>query len=71
MPIAAIKGGPRRLGRALGVAPARRAWGLVLGARSAEALRETAAELGGRHGTRAVAMAGDHGLGAPQGPGAR
>ncbi|MFD9293308.1 SDR family NAD(P)-dependent oxidoreductase [Streptomyces sp. NPDC060030] len=59
MPVAVVTGGSKGLGRALGAALARRGWDLVLGARSAEALRSTAAELGGRHGGRVVAVAGD------------
>ncbi|MDF6021919.1 SDR family oxidoreductase [Streptomyces sp. JH34] len=59
MPVAVVTGGTKGLGRALGAALARRGWDLVLGARSAEALRSTAAELGGRHGARVVAVAGD------------
>ncbi|WP_327122399.1 SDR family oxidoreductase [Streptomyces sp. NBC_01341] len=59
MPIAMITGGSRGLGRALAAALAREGWDLVLDARSSEALGAVARDLGGRYGTRVVAVAGD------------
>lgn len=59
MPIAMITGGSKGLGRTTAAALARRGWDLVLDARSAAALGETARELGERYGTRVAAVAGD------------
>ena len=59
MPIALITGASRGLGRALGAALAQRGWDLVLDARTAGALKETAQELGSRYGGRVVAVPGD------------
>ncbi|MGW1819756.1 SDR family NAD(P)-dependent oxidoreductase [Streptomyces sp. NPDC002125] len=59
MPVAMITGGSKGLGRATAAALARRGWDLVLDARSAGALTETARELSGRYGTRVAAVAGD------------
>jgi NAD(P)-dependent dehydrogenase (short-subunit alcohol dehydrogenase family) len=58
MPVAIITGASKGLGRALGAALAERGWDLVLDARTAPVLRETAQELG-KYGTRVVAVAGD------------
>ncbi|WNZ12654.1 SDR family NAD(P)-dependent oxidoreductase [Streptomyces sp. 11x1] len=58
MPVAIITGASKGLGRALGAALAERGWDLVLDARAAGLLKETAAELSG-HGTRVEALAGD------------
>ncbi|MFE7777465.1 SDR family NAD(P)-dependent oxidoreductase [Streptomyces sp. NPDC057445] len=58
MPVAIITGGSKGLGRALGAALAQRGWDLVLDARTAAVLEETAAALE-RHGTRVVALPGD------------
>ncbi|KOV65196.1 short-chain dehydrogenase [Streptomyces sp. AS58] len=58
MPVAIITGASRGLGRALAEALAARGWDLVLDARGAEALRETAAALSA-HGTRVEALPGD------------
>jgi NAD(P)-dependent dehydrogenase (short-subunit alcohol dehydrogenase family) len=57
MRVAIITGASRGLGRALAAALAERGWGLVLTARGAAALEETARALGGR--TRVVALPGD------------
>ncbi|MFD0026265.1 SDR family NAD(P)-dependent oxidoreductase [Streptomyces sp. NPDC058382] len=59
MSVALITGASRGLGRALGAALAGRGWDLVLDARTAGALEETAQELRRRYGTRVVAVAGD------------
>ncbi|MFF1925770.1 SDR family NAD(P)-dependent oxidoreductase [Streptomyces sp. NPDC058221] len=59
MSVALITGASRGLGRALGTALAARGWDLVLDARTAGALEETAQELRSRYGRRVVAVAGD------------
>lgn len=58
MPVAIITGASKGLGRALAEALAARGWDLVLDARNAEVLRETAAVLSGQ-GTRVTALPGD------------
>ncbi|MGW9024775.1 SDR family NAD(P)-dependent oxidoreductase [Streptomyces sp. NPDC055722] len=58
MPVAIITGASKGLGRALGAALAERGWDLVLDARTAPVLAETAEELAG-HGTRVAALPGD------------
>ncbi|MDX2764048.1 SDR family NAD(P)-dependent oxidoreductase, partial [Streptomyces europaeiscabiei] len=58
MPVAIITGASKGLGRALGAALAERGWDLVLDARTAEALKEAAAELSA-YGTRVEALPGD------------
>ncbi|TLS41435.1 SDR family NAD(P)-dependent oxidoreductase [Streptomyces montanus] len=58
MPVAIITGASKGLGRALAEALAGRGWDLVLDARTAEVLQETAAALG-KHGTRVEALPGD------------
>ncbi|MEV5143361.1 SDR family oxidoreductase [Streptomyces sp. NPDC052727] len=58
MPVAIITGSSKGLGRALAEALGARGWDLVLDARGADALRETA-EAVTRHGTRVVALPGD------------
>ncbi|UYQ61390.1 SDR family NAD(P)-dependent oxidoreductase [Streptomyces peucetius] len=58
MPVAVITGASKGLGRALAEALAEQGWDLVLGARGADALKESA-ENAGRHGTRVVAVPGD------------
>ncbi|MFI8068265.1 SDR family NAD(P)-dependent oxidoreductase [Streptomyces sp. NPDC086033] len=58
MPVAIITGASKGLGRALAEALAARGWDLVLDARTAEVLKETAAALTG-HGIRVTALPGD------------
>ncbi|MFJ8947887.1 SDR family NAD(P)-dependent oxidoreductase [Streptomyces sp. NPDC102395] len=58
MPVAIITGASKGLGRALAGALAARGWDLVLDARTAEVLKETAAAVA-VHGTRVEALAGD------------
>ncbi|MFJ1734357.1 SDR family NAD(P)-dependent oxidoreductase [Streptomyces sp. NPDC088254] len=58
MPVAIITGASKGLGRALAEALAARGWDLVLDARTAEVLKETAAAVA-VHGTRVEALAGD------------
>ncbi|MFD5715365.1 SDR family NAD(P)-dependent oxidoreductase [Streptomyces pharetrae] len=58
MPVAIITGASKGLGRALAEALAGRGWDLVLDARGAAVLEETAAALAG-HGTRVTALPGD------------
>ncbi|MFJ6567375.1 SDR family NAD(P)-dependent oxidoreductase [Streptomyces sp. NPDC091292] len=60
MPVAIITGASKGLGRALGAALADSGWDLVLGARTAEVLQETAGALRA-YGTRVEAVAGDVG----------
>jgi NAD(P)-dependent dehydrogenase (short-subunit alcohol dehydrogenase family) len=58
MPVAIITGASKGLGRALAEALAERGWDLVLDARTAGVLQETAAALG-KYGTRVEALPGD------------
>ncbi|WP_189187397.1 SDR family NAD(P)-dependent oxidoreductase [Streptomyces albiflavescens] len=58
MPVAIITGASKGLGRALGRALAERGWDLVLDARTAGVLEETAVALSG-YGTRVEALPGD------------
>ncbi|MGW1626314.1 SDR family NAD(P)-dependent oxidoreductase, partial [Streptomyces sp. NPDC002172] len=58
MPVAIITGASRGLGRALAEALAARGWDLVLDARGAGVLKETAESVAG-HGTRVTALPGD------------
>ncbi|WP_406860083.1 SDR family oxidoreductase [Streptomyces sp. HUAS MG47] len=59
MSVAIVTGASRGLGRALAQALAGRGWDLVLGARTAKALEETAEAVRSAHGTRVVAVPGD------------
>ncbi|EDY66071.1 dehydrogenase [Streptomyces pristinaespiralis ATCC 25486] len=58
MAVAVITGASKGLGRALAAALAQRGWDLVLGARTADVLKESA-EHAARYGTRVVAVLGD------------
>ncbi|WP_329115193.1 SDR family NAD(P)-dependent oxidoreductase [Streptomyces sp. NBC_01465] len=58
MSVAIITGASKGLGRALAAGLAERGWDLVLDARTAGVLEETARELG-KYGSRVVAVAGD------------
>src|SRR4051812_21785685 len=58
MPVAIITGASKGLGRALGAALAERGWDLVLDARTAGVLEETAEALRA-YGTRVEALPGD------------
>ncbi|MEU9639065.1 SDR family NAD(P)-dependent oxidoreductase [Streptomyces tendae] len=58
MPVAIITGASKGLGRALAEALAARGWDLVLDARNAEVLKETATALEA-YGTRVTALPGD------------
>ncbi|MEV0322121.1 SDR family NAD(P)-dependent oxidoreductase [Streptomyces sp. NPDC050658] len=58
MPVAIITGASKGLGRALGAALAERGWDLVLDARTAAVLEESARGLA-QHGARVQAVAGD------------
>ncbi|MBW8799442.1 MAG: SDR family oxidoreductase [Streptomyces sp.] len=58
MPVAIITGASKGLGRALAEALAARGWDLVLDARGAGVLKETAEAVAG-HGTRVTALPGD------------
>ncbi|GAA3842570.1 SDR family NAD(P)-dependent oxidoreductase [Streptomyces phyllanthi] len=58
MPVAIITGASKGLGRALGAALAERGWDLVLDARTADVLDDTAKELS-VYGTRVEALPGD------------
>ncbi|MFE0250593.1 SDR family NAD(P)-dependent oxidoreductase [Streptomyces sp. NPDC059010] len=59
MPVAIITGASKGLGRALAEGLAGRGWDLVLDARTAEVLEETASGLRELHGTRVTAVPGD------------
>ncbi|MGW6458757.1 SDR family NAD(P)-dependent oxidoreductase [Streptomyces sp. NPDC055078] len=58
MPVAVITGASKGLGHALASALAERGWDLVLSARTAQVLKESADRVASR-GTRVVAVAGD------------
>lgn len=58
MPVAIITGASKGLGKALGAALAERGWDLVLDARTAGVLEETAKALSA-YGTRVEALPGD------------
>ncbi|NUP23696.1 MAG: SDR family NAD(P)-dependent oxidoreductase [Streptomyces sp.] len=59
MPVAIITGASKGLGRALAEGLAARGWDLVLDARTAEVLEETASALRELHGTRVTSVPGD------------
>ncbi|MEU7069303.1 SDR family oxidoreductase [Streptomyces narbonensis] len=61
MAVAIVTGASKGLGRSLADALAGRGWDLVLNARTARALAESAAALRAAHGTRVVALPGDVG----------
>ncbi|MFD0154965.1 SDR family NAD(P)-dependent oxidoreductase [Streptomyces sp. NPDC055721] len=61
MAVAIVTGASKGLGRALAHALAGRGWDLVLNARTAGALEESAAAVRAAHGTRVVALPGDVG----------
>ncbi|MBQ0850054.1 SDR family NAD(P)-dependent oxidoreductase [Streptomyces sp. BH-SS-21] len=59
MPVAIITGASKGLGRALAEALAERGWDLVLDARTARPLQETAVAVLGKYGTQVRALPGD------------
>lgn len=61
MAVAIVTGASKGLGRALAHALAGRGWDLVLNARTAGTLAESAAALRAAHGARVVALPGDVG----------